>query len=227
MSTTYAPPIPLDEALAAVDSPEATSDRRKRAREWAKRLEGLERGQMIGRASQTDYEKALAPHYNPGFGLNWTEAQKQSASVECGHNFDELVANECEKVLRDQDIATVHNHPDRLEDSRIWNLYVRAFVQVARLQGNREHDFTRKWKELIAARNDALEYGDSPAAIEARLERLVGIPYPVVPEAAWAAADTMPAAERQAELDRLARKYGLRGTSQHRHTSEAPPSSRV
>jgi hypothetical protein len=211
MSTTYAPLIPLSEALAAVDSPEAVSDRRKRARAWGRKLEGIERGQMISRASRTDYENALAPHKHPDH--RWghaSEAAERGAADECGRNFDELVARECEKILRDQDIAAVHNQPDRLEESRIWNLYTRNFAQVARMQGNKEHDFIRRWKDLIAARNDALEYGDSTAAIEGRLERLVGMPYPTLPEAAWNAAETLPTAEREIELVRLEQKYGPR-----------------
>jgi hypothetical protein len=99
---------------------------------------------------------------------------------------------------------------------------------VARLQGNKEHDFISKWRELIAARNDAIEYGDSTLAIEARLERLVGIPYPVVPEAAWNAADTLPTSERQNEYDRLERKYGARpGTPTDTATTTPPRRRRV
>jgi hypothetical protein len=63
---------------------------------------------------------------------------------------------------------------------------------------------------MVAARQDAESFGDSTAAIDDRLLRLVGVPYPTLPEAAWNAADTLPAPERQAEVDRLTAKYGPR-----------------
>ncbi len=75
-----------------------------------------------------------------------------------------------------------------------------------------------QWRELIADRQATEEYGDPTAAIDARLLRHVGVPYPQLPQAAWDTADVLAAAERQAEYDRLTAKYGPRTPV----TDEAP-----
>ena len=95
---------------------------------------------------------------------------------------------------------------------------------MAQRQGNNQQDsFIASFKDLIAARSDAEQYGDDTGAIEARLERLVGIPYPTLPEAAWATADLMSEPERTHELARLEQKYGPRQQAD----ADAPPKRRV
>ena len=126
-------------------------------------------------------------------------------------NMDALVARQCEEQLRRLDEVAIHADPDRVEAQRIWIEYTNQVSAVAQRQGNNQQDsFIASFRDLISARADAEEYGDDTRAIEARLGRLVGVPYPTLPGAAWAAADLMPVSERQAEYDRLEAKYGPR-----------------
>ncbi len=99
-----------------------------------------------------------------------------------------------------------------MEAERVWLAYAGQVSAVAWAQGDKEPRFTAAFRDLIAARNDAEASGDDVDvhAVEARLNRLTGVPYPQLPEAAWVAADLLPATDRQAEYDRLERKYGPR-----------------
>ena len=58
MNTT-AIPIPLEEALAAIDSPEAVADRNKRANRRAEGLRDRERQLVIDRAGSEALARAL------------------------------------------------------------------------------------------------------------------------------------------------------------------------
>ena len=49
--------------------------------------------------------------------------------------------------------------------------------------------------------------------VDAKLEKLVGVPCPVLPEAAWLVADQLPEEERIVEYERLAIKYGERNSA--------------
>jgi hypothetical protein len=215
MTTTYATKlVPLDEAIQALDAPEAGADRKKRAKKLAEQLVGDARQAMIQTAERDEIKKACAPIYRAANTRDWNTSgprlSMREAEKEAGRNMDALVWRQCEEQLRREEEAAIRTEPDRQEESRIWNLYTRTVAQTARAQGNKEHDFVRNWRELVMARNDAVEFGDDTGAIEGRLGRLVGVPYPVVPKAAWDAADLMPASERQAEVDRLTAKYGER-----------------
>ena len=69
MTVTAAAPLkPLDEALADLDTPEAVSDRKHRALEWAKRLEGLERQQIINMAPREQLWACSSPFAMLGIG---------------------------------------------------------------------------------------------------------------------------------------------------------------
>ena len=61
-------------------------------------------------------------------------------------------------------------------------LYTSTVAAAARYKGNQEQSFIASFRDLISARVDAEVYGDDTRAIEARLERLVGTPYPKLPE---------------------------------------------
>ena len=196
--------IPLDQAIAELDSPEAVADRKKRVREWAKRLAGDERTQMIYTASREEISAATAPLNAADF--RWgqgTEREKKEANVQASRNMDALVARQCEQHLRRTDEADLYRDPDRLEEQRIWNAYLHQVSAYAWRQGNKSERWVAQWRELIADRQATEEYGDPTAAIDARLLRHVGVPYPQLPQAAWDTADVLAAAERQAEYDRL------------------------
>ena len=68
---------------------------------------------------------------------------------------------------------------------------------AAMMAGDRRHEdeFGRKFNDLAAARRDAETEGDEDdvCKIEARLNRLTGVPYPRPPDCYWEAADTMSA----------------------------------
>lgn len=95
----------------------------------------------------------------------------------------------------------------------MWNAYATQVTRIAFSQGNEESRFVGRWKALIEERHTLELEGNPTTAIDRRLESLVGVPYPQLPEAAWDTADLMPAADRQAEYDRLTAKYGPREPS--------------
>ena len=118
--------------------------------------------------------------------------------------------------LRAADVRAIYADPDRMEQERVWAAYARGIGAIAWRQGNKETEFVRRWRDLIAARTDAEEYDDEAAvrAIEGRLDRMTApVMFPQYPAAAWEAADTPPEANRQVEYDRLEAKYGSRHPS--------------
>jgi len=205
-------PIPLDEALAAIDTPEAVADRRNRAEKMAEQLEGRDRGKVIWAAGTIELNKALSPLRFGGSLIRPNDAARRAAEIEAGRNVDALVARQCEITLRAADVAGVYSDPDRLECERIWQAYCKQVNAVAYREGNKIDAFIVRFKDLIATRNDAEAFGGAEGlrSAEARLQRLTGVPYPQLPEAAWAAADELGLAERQDEYDRLEQKYGRR-----------------
>ena len=218
-----APVVPLEEAIAQLDSPEAVADRRKRGLARAKALEGDAPGRVIWNAGTVELDRALAPLRRQQFP---STAEVREAEIEAGHGVDQLVAKQCEIHSALEDMQAIYADPDRMESDRVWHAYCVQVTAAAFQWGNKSEDWVRRWRQLVADRAAAEEYGDPTGAIDARLERHVGIPYPRLPEAAWAAVDTIPgAAEREAELLRLERKYpGTRpGTSP---TTDAPPKRR-
>ena len=213
--------IPLHQALAELDSPESIADRKRRAKEMAKKLVGDARNAMIQTASRDDLQNALEPVYRAANRENWHDSDRArsmpEAQKEAGRNIDALMPRLCEQHLRRTDEAALYRDPDRLEEQRIWNDYTAQVSAYAWQQGNKSDEWVRRWQQMVADRAAAEEYGDPTGAIDARLLRHVGAPYPVLPDAAWAAADTMPS-DRQAEYDRLTAKYGPRIPS----TTDAP-----
>jgi hypothetical protein len=117
--------------------------------------------------------------------------------------------------LRIADEQAVRNHPDLLESGRIWTAYAKQVNAVAFAQGEKEPAFVRRVRELLAERADAESVGEDGGvrSAERRLECHTGIPYPQLPAAAWETADLLPSHEREAEYERLAKKYGPRGKS--------------
>jgi hypothetical protein len=206
--TTTTPTTP-DEALAAVDSPEAVADRRKRAKKWAEELEGRDRGYMFALAGGEAINSIYAPlkTQNRLYGDDLAKAER-----EAGRIADQVVLTQCEIALRAADIQAVTADPEREAAQKVWSEYANGVAAIAWAQGDREADFIRRWRDLIAARRDAEEYDDAATvrAIDARLLRLVGIAHPQLPAAAWDAADQLSESERQAEYDRLEAKYGPR-----------------
>jgi hypothetical protein len=198
------PPMPLDEALAAVDSPEAVGDRKRRAELRAAELKA-ESGPGI-RSIALD-----------GFARIIHEAGTV-ALAEARGKVDAVVVRRLEVYFRAEAIAAVYADPNRLESDRIWSAYAHQVSATARRLGSggkghiSEDSFVQKFRGLIADRLDAANMGDEGEvrAIERKLDRLTGLPYPQLPQAAWDAADLMRSTEREAEFDRLRKKYGDR-----------------
>jgi hypothetical protein len=209
--------IPLQQALAELDSPEAVADRKRRAKEMAKKLAGDARNGMIKTASREDLQKVLDPIYRAANRENWNDSTRAKpmpeAEKEAGHLMDALMPRLCEEHLRRTDETDLYRDADRLEEQRIWNAYATQVSNYAWRQGDKSDVWVRRWQQMIADRAAAEEYGDPVGAIDARLLRHVGIPYPQLPSAAWDTADVLPATERQAECDRLTAKYGPREPS--------------
>jgi hypothetical protein len=206
---------PLDEALAAVDSPSAVADRRQRAQKWAEELEGRARGRMFEYASLAEMNSIREPFRTPFAGPHLHGKALEDAERKAGRAADAVVLHQCEIQLRARDVAAVYSDPDRMEAERVWLAYAGQVSAVARHQGNTEATFTAKFVALIAERRDAETSGDAAdvRAIEARLNRLTGVPYPQLPEAAWGVADLLPEADRLIEMERLEQKYGPRNPS--------------
>jgi hypothetical protein len=219
--------IPLQQALKELDSSEAVADRKKRAAEWGKRLAGDERNQMIGSATRDAIGAALAPLNTPH--LHWdtvSEHEKKEANRQATQNIDALVVRQAEEELRRRDERALYADPDRLEEQRIWNAYCHQVSAATWQQGNQSAAWIARWQAMIADRAAAEEYGDPTGAIDARLLRHVGVPFPVLPDAAWAAADTIPmSGERTKELERLEQKYP--GTRPGTPVTDAPTRRRA
>ena len=196
---------PLEEVLADLDTEEAISDRRHRALEWAKRLEGVERAQMIHAAGSLEVTACYFPHLNVG----WDDYLRPEAERMCGRNFDALVQRQCEAHLRRMDEQAVYADPDRMEEHRIWSAYCSAVSSIAFTKGDQSAEFVTRWQDLVRRRNEADEYGESTGAIDQRLD-LMGVSFPKLPAAAWAIADTLGEHWRLLEHERLEQKYGPR-----------------
>jgi hypothetical protein len=200
--------VPLEQALAALDSPEALADQDRRAHKMAEGLEGDARAAVFRRAGAKEIDKIKEP-FRRGHDLRGAELA--AAERQAGGIADRVIFEQCRASIRAQDIAAIYADPDRVEAERVWNAYARGVSALAWAQGNGEPEFVARWRQLIAARADCEAVGDDGGvrAAEARLERL-GTPYPQLPAAAWEAADALPEQEREAEFSRLSSKYGPR-----------------
>ena len=205
--------VPLAEALVQLDSPAAVADRRKRAQKWAEELEGDARGQMFMVAGWEAIERIRAPFRTQDRLYGGALA---AAEHEAGRIADTVVFEQCMIALRAQDVGAIYAEPERMSQERVWAAYTHAVGAMAWAQGNKEAEFTRRWRELIAARNDAEAYDDAAGirSIEARLDKLTApVKYPQYPQAGWEAADVLSPTARDQEYLRLEAKYGPRNPS--------------
>ena len=243
----YPKPPPLDEALAAVDSPEAVAARKREAATLAKKLKA-ESGpgrrsialdtyaRHVFIAGTVEVDIGMLPIRRPDVTFSSSDTRPgvqhriasltRDAEAQADRNMEALVARQIEIELRARDVQKVYTDPDRSEAERVWQPYANQVQGVAWRQGNKSDAFIKKWRELLGARNEAEEDGDDAAVrrIDARLLSLVGYPHPVLPGAAWEAADMVPASERDAEYERLAAKYGPRSPAAN-GSAEDPTSS--
>ena len=124
MTTTHAV-VPLDEALQALDTPEAVADRKKRAKRMAEHLVGDARQAMIQTAGRDEIQKACVPIYRAANTRDWNTSgprlSMHEAETEAGWNMDALVWRQCEEQLRREDEAAIRMDSDRQEESRIWS----------------------------------------------------------------------------------------------------------
>lgn len=167
---------PIDEVLKALDTPEAVADRRKRAQKLASSLVGDERNATIHRAGQHALARALSPRQL----LNqWSSATEHAdAELQIIRNVDALVVDQCEHELRRADEQAIYQDPDRVAENEIWQEYTKQVSSVAWAQGDKSDRWIATWQELIRDRQTASEFGESTSAIDARLEKMVGVPFP-------------------------------------------------
>lgn len=160
-------------------------------------------------------DKARAPmkfdRFGPITAVELGTAVEETNSRMRAAMIDELMLDE---LAREE--SAIRNHPDRMEYARIWNAYAAQVESIAFTKGNQSDAFVRRFQGLMSERSDAEAYADDDAirSIEARLNRHTApVNFPVLPSAAWDAADLLPASDRQAELDRLEQKYGPRNAA--------------
>jgi hypothetical protein len=145
--------VPFDEALAAVDGPDAVAARKKQAdadadakaladsyREWERPLTLASVGDLntIYDAFRTDYAGTQTDRWR-------AEAQRKAY-----HAAHAVVAKQIEIQLLAAAISAVYNDPDRYEDGRIRQAYNRQVSAVAWAQGSKEPKFVATFEELIA-----------------------------------------------------------------------------
>jgi hypothetical protein len=213
--------IPIEEEIARLDTPEAIADRRIRARKVREDLPYDQYWQLIYRAGVVALDSALSPRkmvlhaqMEPGRTRDRDRAEKEVKA-----NLDRLVERECEANLRHSDEQAVYADPDRQEEQRIWSSYLDQVSAVAFGRGNKSESWVAEWRKLIRQRNAAQEYDESTLSIDGQLEKMVGVPFPKLPAAAWNAADCLSETERETEYKRLEEKYGSRkpeGAARHR-----------
>jgi hypothetical protein len=219
----FRPAPPIEVPLAALDGPAYDAELTKRATKWADELRAKSPGgrqsialdyytRVFWESGTVEMARAIEPPRRDGSYGRRTEAEQRKVDAATNRNVHATVISQLKICLRAQDVAAIWNDPDRMEAERIWSAYLHGVSSIAFTKGNKEADFVRGWRDLITARNDALEYaGDDDAevrSIEARINRLTApVKFPVLPEAAYEAAATLPAAERTEEIARLDHKY--------------------
>jgi hypothetical protein len=219
--TEFTKVVPLDVALAAVDSPESVAQIKKEAAERAKKVEGRDRAMLFRHASVADMNEifdCFRTDYvgTPVLGVRGHRTggyfDQAKAEAEAGRVADKVIHKVIEIQLRAEAIQRVYQDPDRAENERIWQRYVTQIRSRALQQGRTEGEWIAKWKDLLAERNDAEQFGNEAElrSADARLERHSRVAYPVLPGAAWEAADALSEVERPDEYLRLEHKYGPR-----------------
>ena len=145
-----------------------------------------------------------------------TGRERKAAEQQAQRNLEALILAELELRELASETQAVHNDPERVEYFRIWNAYARSVQSVAKTKGN-EAEFVRRFQDLMAERHDAEEYDDEAAvrSVEGRLLRLVGIPFPQLPDAAFEAAPD--SARRRARRGTRQARAEVRGTHQRHH----------
>jgi hypothetical protein len=220
-------PPPIEDELAALQSPAGVAARRKRCEQWADELRtasGPGRrpiatdpyARVVYAAGTAELSEALAPLRFDGSFIRPTESENRAAEQQAQRNVDALVVRQLEISEQARETQAVHNQPDRMEYARIWSAYARSVESLAFTKGRKEPEFVGRFQALMAERNDAESYDDEAAvrSVEARLDRLTApVRFPQLPESAWRVADLLPTTDRQAELDRLDAKYGPRNPS--------------
>ncbi len=218
MPVRFRPATPIEVPLAALDSPAYRGDLTKRAEKWADELRAKSPGgrqsialdyytRVFWEAGTVEMSRAIEPPRRDGTFGRRTEAEQRKVDAATARNVHATVISQLKIYLRARDVAAIWNDPDRMEAERIWNAYARSVGAIAFTKGSGEATFVRKWRDLIAALNDSDDDTDA-RLLTARLDRLtLPVKYPVLPDAAYEAAATLPKAEQQAELERLDAKY--------------------
>jgi hypothetical protein len=213
--------VPIEDEIARLDSPEAIADRRLRAKKVRENLPYDQYWQLVHRAGVVALGEALIPHKTLDHRGTLIRLELDKATVEKQRkqNLDRLVERECEANLRHSEERAIYSDRDRQEEQRIWSAYLNYVSRIAWSQGNKSESWVAEWRKLIRQRNAAQEYDESTLSIDGQLEKMVGVPFPKLPDAAWDTADCLSEGDREAEYKRLEKKYGPRkpeGAARHR-----------
>ncbi len=207
-------PKPLEDDLAVIHSPTGVAARLKRCKEIREGLDVDALNRIVYRAGIIEENKALdaAMHrdmWHP------TEKEKREANAAACRNLDALILRQLEVSELAREAQAAYNHPDRMEYARISTAWAHQVDSIAFTHGNKVEAFVGRVRDLLRQRDDAeaIDDEDEVRRIEGRLDKLTGVPFPVLPDAAWIAADTLPEADRQPEYDRLTEKYGVRNAA--------------
>jgi hypothetical protein len=211
-------PGPID---AGLYTPEAEAEYAREGLERAKKLQaecppGRQSNALYGYANAASQLgvvtmfKATEPFRARGEFHRPTESERRKDAAAADANVLAAVARQEADHVRAEALSARYKEPGRRSNETIWNGYLHGVTSIAFTKGNGEAEFVRKWRDLIAAIIDTDDDVDA-RVLESRLNRLTApVTYPVLPEAAWMAADTYNAGDREAEYVRLEQLYGPR-----------------
>lgn len=167
---------PIEQEEAAAKTPAAVAERRKRAEKLAPSLSQDEVIELLTPVPLARQNGVAAPrHFLDQFS---TKAQIAEAEVQVARNLKELIIEELEYRLLREDLQAIYENPDRVAEIEIWQAYTKQVSSIAWAQGDRSDGWISRWQELVRDRAVAEEWGESTASIDARLEQMVGVPYP-------------------------------------------------
>jgi hypothetical protein len=206
-------PAPIEDEIAVVHSPAGIAATRKRCEKIRDELDVDGQAKILDPVP--DLYAALAPLKFGGSPVRPTEVELRAAGAAARSNLDALLLREIMVREQARETQAIVNDPDRMEYHRILAAWEHQVNAIAFTHGDRINGFVGRVRGLIRQRDEAEVFDDEAAvrSVESRLNKLTGVPFPQLPEAAWEAADLLPASERQAELDRLEQKYGARNTA--------------
>lgn len=219
--------ISLEKLLTAVHSPERVAARRKEAETDVDELPEFEQRKKSLFFDVDTLNFIRTPFKTDRYGHPGGDWDAKAVR-EYARRYREALVKQTEIELLARDMQKAYNDPELEMYARINRAWTTQVDGIARRKGDRESQFVARVRSLLTELAEAEQDGDEDAvrSCERRLDRVTGIPYPQLPEAAWTAADLMPASDRQQEYDRLEQVYGPRHPKSN-GAGKAPRRSRL